>query len=69
MQRIAEELCETSPSNQSDELVKIELEPPTKMQRICSTSKCHNRTTLIHYKCEKAICRKCSTKVCLKCVK
>ena len=69
MQSVAEELCGISPNNQSDELVEMELEPPTKMRRTCSTSKCRNRTTLICCKCEEAICQQCSIKVCLKCVK
>jgi len=30
MQRIAEELCGTSPNNQSDPLAEREQEPPTK---------------------------------------
>jgi len=69
MQRADEELCGTSPNNQSDELAEREQEPPTKKRRTCSTSKCRNRTTLICCTCKKAICGKCSTKVCLKCVK
>jgi len=69
MQHAAEELCGTSPNNQSDELAEREQEPPTKKQRTCLTSKCRNRMTLICCTCKEAICGKCSTKVCLKCVK
>ena len=70
MQRIAEELCGSLLNNETDEINESEQEAPRKKRRTWLTTKCRNRMMMMiccTYK--QAIRGKCSTNVCLKCVK